>query len=119
MSQISRPIEIFSADGNRSETVEAVVDTGAAFTCLPASLLRGLGIVPARQVPADLAGGRATDGWLTEVVVIFEGIRLHTIIMFASENTAPAIGRYTLTGAALAVDPGGTKLIPAIIRRRA
>ena len=117
MSQLSRPIEIFSADGNRSETVEAVVDTGAAFSCLPASLLHRLGIVPARQVPMEWGDGRATDGWVAEVVVVLEGIRFITIIMFASENTAPAIGRYTLTGAALAVAPGGTKLIPAIIRR--
>lgn len=117
MGQLSRPLEIFSADGLRSETVEALVDTEAAFSYLPASLLRDLGHTPARQGPAEWAGGRATDGWLTEAVVIFEGIRLYTIIMFAGENTAPAIGRYTLTGATLAVDPGGTKLIPAIVRR--
>lgn len=118
MSQISRPLEIFSADGSRSETVEAMVDTGSTYTCLPASLLHRLGYTPARQVPADVAGGRVTDGWVAEAVVVFEGIRLHTIILFAGETEPPAIGRYTLTGAALAVDPGGTKLIPAIIRRR-
>ena len=117
MGQFSRPIEIFSADGSRSETVEAVVDTGAAFSCLPAGMLHRLGYTPARQVPADLAGGRVTDGWVAEAVVLLEGIRMHTIILFAGENEPPAIGRYTLTGATLAVDPGGTQLIPAIIRR--
>lgn len=117
MSQISRPIEIFSADGLRSETVAAVVDTGAAFTCMPASLLHRLGIVPARGVLVELSDGRVTNRWAAEAMVILAGIRLHTIIMFADETESPAIGRYTLTGAALAVDPAGTTLIPAIIRR--
>ena len=43
MGTFSHPIEVFSADGSRSVTVEALVDTGATYTCLPGAVLRGVG----------------------------------------------------------------------------
>ena len=45
MGTFTYPIEVISADGSRSETVDATVDTGSTFTCLPASLLHELGVV--------------------------------------------------------------------------
>ena len=38
------PLTVLSADGDREETVEALVDTGATYTSLPASLLSRLGV---------------------------------------------------------------------------
>ena len=40
------PLEIGDPEGQRYETVEALVDTGASYTMVPASLLRRLGVTP-------------------------------------------------------------------------
>ena len=36
-------------DGQQSRDIEATVDTGAAYTTLPASLLREIGVTPIGQ----------------------------------------------------------------------
>ena len=52
MGTFSCPIEIISADA-RSETVDALVDTGSTYTCVPAILLHELG----EYVKSELADG--------------------------------------------------------------
>ena len=39
------PLEIGSAEGSRYERVEALVDTGAMYSWVPASILRSLGLI--------------------------------------------------------------------------
>ena len=46
MGTFSWPVRIASMDGQEAKDIEATVDTGAAFTTLPASLLRELGTEP-------------------------------------------------------------------------
>ena len=54
-------LEAISADGARSEMVDALVDTGSTFTCLPAKLLREFGIVPYRRISLELADGSVVE----------------------------------------------------------
>ena len=42
MGVFSERIEVGSPDESRFEAIEAVVDTGASFTTIPASMLRRL-----------------------------------------------------------------------------
>jgi len=44
--------------GERYESVAALVDTKATYTTLPASILRGLGVIPHDWAEFELA-----DGW--------------------------------------------------------
>src|SRR2546426_7445032 len=53
-------IEIGDAAGERWETVEALVDTGATYTTVPAELLRRLGVAPHARDAFVLASGPAT-----------------------------------------------------------
>ncbi len=46
MGTFKWPLRIAGMDGKQEREVEATVDTGAAYTTLPASLLRALGIEP-------------------------------------------------------------------------
>ena len=57
MGTFTYPIEVISADGSRSEPVDATVDTGSTFTCLPASLLHELGVVPYRRIRSNSRTG--------------------------------------------------------------
>ena len=112
MGTFNYPLEVISADGSRSETVNALVDTGSTFTCLPASLLRELGIVPCRRIQSELLDGSIVDDDVGEAYVRVAGIEGPTIVTFADESAPPVLGAYTLTGALLAVDPVRQRLEP-------
>ena len=112
MGTFSYPIEVISADGSRSETVDALVDTGSTFTCLPTSLLHELGIVPCRRIQSELPDGSIVDDDIGEARVRVAGIERPTIVTFAEENAPPVIGKYTLEGALLVVDPVRQRLAP-------
>ena len=98
-------MEVISADGTRFEVVDALVDTGSTFTCLPASLLHDLGIVPCRRIQSELPDGSIVDDAVGEVYVRLAGIERPTIVTSADENFPPVIGKYTLEGALLVVEP--------------
>ena len=107
---------MISADATRSETVDALVDTGSGsgstFTCLPASLLHELGIVPYHRIQSELPDGSIVDDDIGEAYVRVDGIERPTIVTFAEESATPVIGKYTLTGALLVVDPVQQRLAP-------
>ena len=117
MGTFSHPIEVFSADGSRSVTVDALVDTGAIYTCLPAPLLRQLGAMPNRRIQSRLPDGSIVEDEIGEVRVRLQGIELTTIVVFDAADLPARLGAYTLTGAALAVDPVERRLIPTLVRR--
>lgn len=112
MGTFSCPIEVFSADGNHSATVDALVDTGSTYTCLPASLLHELGVVPYRRIQSELADGSIVADNLGIVQVRVEGINTPTLAIFASEGAPARLGAYTLEGALLAVGPVRQRLAP-------
>ena len=112
MGTFSYPIEVISADGTRSETVNALVDTGSTYTCLPATLLQELGITPIERIKSELADGSIVEDAVGEVRVRVEGVERSTIVIFAAEGAPALLGAYTLEGALLAVDPVRQRLAP-------
>ena len=106
------PLEVVSADGSRTETVDATVDTGSTYTCLPADLLRELGIVPYRRIQSELADGSVVEDDLGIIHVRVEGIETPTLAIFANEGAPALLGAYTLEGSLLVVDPARQRLAP-------
>ena len=58
MGTFSVPIEIGRPAGTRYEPVDALANTAASYTLIPASLLRQLGVPVHDRVPFILAGSR-------------------------------------------------------------
>ena len=112
MGTFTYPIEVFSPDGRRSATINATVDTGSNFTCLPASVLRELDIRPTRQVLSQLADGSMVEEQIGRATVRVEGMEEITIVLFAGESAPALLGAYTLEGFLLAVDPVEKRLVP-------
>ena len=112
MGTFSCPIEVYSADGNRSETVDALVDTGSTYTCLPATLLRELGVAPRRRIQSELADGSIVEDTIGEARIRIEGVEMITIVVFVGEGAPTLLGAYTLEGALLVVDPVRQRLAP-------
>lgn len=105
-------MEIGDSAGERWESLEALVDTGATYTMLPAPLLRRLGVTPYTRDVFELADGRRAQyeighGWLR-----LDGRTVITLVVFGDADAEPLLGAYALEGLRLAPDPVGRRLIP-------
>lgn len=78
----------------RSVETDALVDTGAVRSCVPATLLNELGILPYDHVTVELADGRKT------VVGIADGVRFE-IMDRRSGDDALILGDEVLIGQTL------------------
>ena len=96
----------------RTAEVEAIVDTGAAYLCLPPAIVAQLGLRYSRSRFVQTANGRAERK-------IFAGAQ-YTIgertsempVMQNDEETPPLIGYLVLQDLDFVVDPNSEKLIP-------
>ena len=105
MGTFTWPLRISSMDGQQSLEIEATVDTGAAYTTLPASLLRDLGLQPRGKRRFLLADGRRVDMDYGQAWATVDGESVVTIVVFGEDDAPALLGAYTLEGLALAVDP--------------
>jgi predicted aspartyl protease len=96
------------------EEVEAMVDTGAAFSWIHRERLERMGLVNLRRM-----GFRAIDGSIIErdtaaVWVGSNGFTGPDTVVVAERNDMEVIGVHTIEGLGLAADPVQKKLIPTI-----
>ena len=117
MGAFSSPLEVIAANGSRTATVAALVDAVSTYTCLPASLLRDLGIVPYRRIRSELADGSIVEDDLGIVNIRVQGVYTPTLSIFAAEGAPALLGAYTLEGALLAVDSVRQRLAPTYALR--
>ena len=83
------PLSVVSADGENVETVDALVDTGAVYTSLPASMLCRLGIVPRRKMKFELADGSVIEEDIGYAAVRVEGIEVPRLSWSSAAGTLP------------------------------
>ena len=105
-------IEIGDQDGERYETVEALVDTGATYTWVPRSMLERLGHAPEEEREFILADGRRVLYGAKWIVVRLDGRSHPTPVVFGDEGTEPLLGVVTLEEFGLGVDAVNQQLIP-------
>ena len=95
MSTFTVSVGVAASGDSAFREIEAVVDTGAAYTFLPASLLDGLGVPRARTRGFRLADGTRKEYDLGEARLRLEGRALHSPVVFAAEGVA-LLGATTL-----------------------
>ena len=105
-------LEIGDSGGSRYREVDALVDSGAAYTWIPHSILDELGLEPSFRLPFVLADGRVVDRDVTETRARLDGQVRTTIVVFGDENTNALLGAYTLEGFGLMVDPINQRPVP-------
>ena len=111
MGTFTHPISLISESGH-TETLEALVDTGATFTAVPAAVLERLGVVPHRTVTLRLANGQLEQQRIGEVWAELDGVRSTIICVFGERGSPAVIGAHTLEAFLLAVDPVEQRLVP-------
>lgn len=112
MGTFDWPTRIAGMDDGQSRDIEATVDTGVAYTTLPAPLLREIGVEPTGQRRFLLADGRRVDLNYGQAWVTIDGESVVTVVVFGEDDGPALLGAYTLEGLALAVDPVEQRLVP-------
>ena len=105
------PLQVSNPLTGQSETVSAVVDTGAADSVMPASMLRRLEIEPMRTVRFMTASGEQVEYGVGIASFSAQGFRCNANVVFGPE-TNPLMGATTLEQLYLAVNPITRQLVP-------
>lgn len=112
MSNFSVLIEIGDPSDERWQRVDAMVDTGAAYTSIPRDVLGHLGVSPTAERAFLTADGRVIDLPVGELRCRLNGEEAHTLVVFAEPQAPALLGAVTLETFALAVDPLEERLVP-------
>ena len=106
------PVTVISADGETEEAVNALVDTGASYTSLPASMLQQLGIVAQRTLEFELDNGEVIEEAIGEARLRVDGVEATRIVVFSDDGAPILLGADTLEDVTMIVDPVGKRLAP-------
>ena len=112
MGLFTWPFDIGNLSGDRFQTVEGLVDTGATYSSIPANILRDLGIEPTETVEFELTDGTTTERQLGDARARVEGKEVLTTVIFGQDTDSPLLGAYTLERAHLTVDPHARQILP-------
>jgi clan AA aspartic protease len=97
---------------------QALVDTGATDTFLPASTLRKLGIHPSARRSYELADGTEQDLPIGFGVIEVLGRPAGGTLVFAGEKEEPLLGVTVLESTGLWLDPQRELLVPRSPKRK-
>ena len=107
-------LDIGSPDEQRFVSIEALVDTGAIFSRVPASILRDLGHRPRDRESFELGDGSVVEWEVGNVPVrIGSKVRVTTCI-WGPEEARPILGAVTLEQFLLMVDPTRQEIVPVV-----
>ena len=97
--------------------VKALVDTGAAHSVMPESLMKRLGLAPLEYGPYSIADGSEVEYGYGIARFTFEGREFPCPVIFGSEDQF-LLGATTLQIFNLMVDPAEEKLVAKPLRAR-
>jgi len=103
------------AQPEKAEELEALVDTGAAFSWVSRTRLERLGVTPSRRMPFRTIDGRLLERDLAIVHVGTNGYIAPDLVVMAEPGEMEVIGAHSIEGLGLAVDPVQKKLVPTIM----
>lgn len=105
-------ITLVPSGGNEPRRLEALVDTGAAYTVVPRPILETLGCQPHRTQRVRLADGRAEEWSVAQVELECEGRRATTPVLVGPAAAPVLLGATTLEELGLGIDPLNRRLVP-------
>ncbi len=103
---------IIKEDEIRIVETEALVDTGAAYLCLPPADIEKLGLVHSSVKEVTTANGKVNRRILYGAVIIIKDREIEMQIMENNVGTPPLIGYLVLEAMDFLVDSKSQRIIP-------
>ncbi|MCP4651857.1 MAG: hypothetical protein GY858_00510 [Candidatus Omnitrophica bacterium] len=103
---------LIQEDAVRTVEIEAIVDTGAAFLCLPPSVIAQLGLISIDSRNVMTANGTVKRRMFGGATIAINERKIEMNVMENDETTPPLIGFLVLEDMDFVVDPSAQKLIP-------
>ncbi len=104
---------IWNQGRTQSRTLNGLVDTGASYTLIPASILEELGIERIRSRLFSLADGSKRELSIGRANLELEGQSDDVHVIFGLDGKKVLLGAMALEAFALAADAKNRRLIPA------
>lgn len=104
------PVEVANVVNKEFQTVEALVDTGASYSKLPASLLEGMAIEPTGEEAFVLADGEVRTYAVGYALFRYGGKERPSTVIFGGEEVF-LLGAITLQELGLSVDAYNERLV--------
>ena len=111
MGEFTWPVGVWSVDGRRMETVDALVDTGASYSMFPRRMLERLGIEKRFILPFEQADGSVINRDVGLAVLVINDAESPMRVIFGEDNVSSLIGSNALQEFLLLIDPVGEQLI--------
>ena len=105
------PLQIGNPENGVTETVDALVDTGATFSMIPVSMLKRMGVQPDATLPFRIATREVVDYPTGEIPLGTQGRRRTCPVIFGPENHY-IMGATAMELLLLTVDPIHQRLVP-------
>ena len=116
MGSFSAKLRVWNPSSpEKAEELEALVDTGAAFSWMHRERLERLGVEKLRRIGFRAIGGSIIERDTAAVWVANNDFKAPDIVVMAEPNDMEVIGVHTIEGLGLAADPVQKKLIPAVM----
>lgn len=96
----------------RTVEIEAVVDTGAAYLCLPPTVIEQLGLLYSHSIKVTTANGMVERRVFNGAVIIIQKREIEMQVLENDATTPPLIGYLILETMDLVVDTKLLKIIP-------
>ena len=103
---------LINEDDIRIVNIDAIVDTGATYLCLPPSVVSKLGLPFHKSVQIKTANGRAIRRTYKGVEIELKGRSFVMEVMENDEDTPALIGYLVLEAMDFVVDPKTQAVIP-------
>lgn len=97
----------------KQEELELMVDSGAAFSVIPESVLKYLDIKSDREEEFSLVDGTKIKRKLGDAIFEINGKKGASPVIFGEEGDAQLLGVFTLEALGLILDPFKRELRPA------
>ena len=111
MGEFYWPAGVWSADGERLETVDALVDTGSSYSVFPRSMLERLGVAPRFFLAFELADGNVIERDVGIATLVINDSESSMRVIFGDDDAESLLGANALQEFLLVADPVEERLV--------
>lgn len=115
MGTFTVAIEIAGSADGPFERLDALAGTASCYAVIPSAVLKQLGVEPMEAMPFSLDDGSVIERPIGEAVIRLGGKERTVVVVFGDAGDETELGRVTLTGLGLELDPEHEQLVPATL----